>query len=161
MITLKAKAKINLFLEITGRLDNGYHTISTVMHEIDLFDTVTLTETSTGNITITYNSLLSEVFIPETTYRVGQSAFFGTKFYVEGIINGDDYILIRSSQNCGFFKSKKPEVIAAYRREVYNRAMNTLKPLKKIKRVLNRNEQITIDDLLLFGDGIEPLNFDE
>ena len=66
--------------------------------------------------------------------------------------NGDDYILIRSSQNCGFFKSKKPEVIAAYRREVYNRAMNTLKPLKKIKRVLNRNEQITIDDLLLFGD---------
>ena len=66
--------------------------------------------------------------------------------------NGDNYILIRSSSNCGFFKSKKPEVIAAYRREVYNRAMNTLKPLKKIKRVLNRNEQITIDDLLLFGD---------
>ena len=66
--------------------------------------------------------------------------------------NGDEYILIRSSSNCGFYKSKKPEVIAAYRREVYNRAMNTLKPLKKIKRVLNRNEQITIDDLLLFGD---------
>ena len=66
--------------------------------------------------------------------------------------NGDDYILIRTSQGSGFFKSKDPTVIAAYRREVYNRAMNTLKPLKKIKRVLNRNEQITIDDLLLFGD---------
>lgn len=53
MITLKAKAKINLFLEITGRLDNGYHTISTVMHETDLCDTVTVTETETGEITLT------------------------------------------------------------------------------------------------------------
>ena len=66
--------------------------------------------------------------------------------------NGDDYILIRTSQGSGFFKTKNPAVISAYRREVYNRAMNTLKPLKKIKRILNKNEQITIDDLLLFGD---------
>ncbi len=53
MITLKAKAKINLFLEITGRLSNGYHSISTVMQEIDLCDCVTLTQTGTGNITLT------------------------------------------------------------------------------------------------------------
>ena len=75
--------------------------------------------------------------------------------------NGDDYILIRSSQNKGFYKTKNPEKIAEYRREVYARAMNTLKPLKKIKRVLNRTEQITIDDLLLFGDGIEPFSIDD
>ena len=74
--------------------------------------------------------------------------------------NGDGYILIRSSHYEGFFRTRNPQIIKAYRREVYNRAMNTLKPLKKIKRVLNRNEQITIDDLLLFGDGVEPLNFD-
>ena len=49
----EAKAKINLFLEITGRLPNGYHTISTVMHQISLCDYVTLTETQTGKITIT------------------------------------------------------------------------------------------------------------
>lgn len=53
MITLKAKAKINLFLEITGRLPNGYHTISTIMQEIDLCDRITITETGMGNITIT------------------------------------------------------------------------------------------------------------
>ena len=75
--------------------------------------------------------------------------------------NGDGFILIRSSHNAGFFKTRNREKILSYRREVYARAMNTLKPLKKIKRVLQRNEQITIDDLLLFGDGIEPLNFDE
>ncbi len=75
--------------------------------------------------------------------------------------NGDGFILIRSSHNAGFFKTQNREKIAAYRREVYARAMNTLKPLKKIKRVLSRSEQITIDDLLLFGDGVEPFNLDD
>lgn len=65
--------------------------------------------------------------------------------------NGDDYVLIRSSHAWGFYKTNDPAKIEAYRREVFNRAMNTLKPLKKIKRILNRNEQITIDDLLMFG----------
>ena len=66
--------------------------------------------------------------------------------------SGDDYILIRSSHNGGgFFKTRNHALIESYRREVYNRAINTLKPLKKIKRVLNRNEQMTIDDLLLLG----------
>ncbi len=55
MIRLEAKAKINLFLEITGRLDNGYHTISTVMQEVGLCDYVTVTETDTGSITLTSN----------------------------------------------------------------------------------------------------------
>ena len=53
MIRLEAKAKINLFLEITGRLDNGYHTISTVMQEIELCDYVTLTETDSRDIILT------------------------------------------------------------------------------------------------------------
>lgn len=75
--------------------------------------------------------------------------------------NGDNYILIRSSHNAGFFKTTNREKIANYRNEVYARAMNTLKPLKKIKRILNRNEQITIDDLLLFGDGIKPFSIDD
>jgi hypothetical protein len=75
--------------------------------------------------------------------------------------NGDGFILIRSSHNAGFFKTQNREKIAAYRREVYARAMNTLKPLKKIKRVLSRSEQITIDDLLLFGDGVEPFSLDD
>lgn len=52
MLRLEAKAKINLFLEITGRLGNGYHTISTVMQEIGLCDYVTVTETDSGNITL-------------------------------------------------------------------------------------------------------------
>lgn len=67
--------------------------------------------------------------------------------------NGDDYVLIRTSHAWGFYKTNDRTKIEAYRREVFNRAMNTLKPLKKIKRILNRNEQMTIDDLLMFPDG--------
>ena len=41
-ISLKAPAKINLFLDITGRRENGYHEISSVMQTVDLFDYVTV-----------------------------------------------------------------------------------------------------------------------
>ncbi len=42
-LTLEAHAKINLFLDITGRRPDGYHTISGIMHSVSLCDTVTLT----------------------------------------------------------------------------------------------------------------------
>lgn len=45
MINLKAYAKLNLFLNITGKLDNGYHTLEMVMQSIDLFDSVSIEKT--------------------------------------------------------------------------------------------------------------------
>lgn len=39
---LRAYAKINLGLRITGRRADGYHDIETVFHRIDLFDEITL-----------------------------------------------------------------------------------------------------------------------
>ena len=42
-ISLSANAKINLFLDITGRREDGYHTITGVMQAIDLSDRVTVT----------------------------------------------------------------------------------------------------------------------
>lgn len=41
-ITITAPAKINLFLDVTGRRPDGYHTIAGVMQTISLCDTVTL-----------------------------------------------------------------------------------------------------------------------
>lgn len=41
-LTVKAYAKLNLFLDITGRLPDGYHSLNTVMQSIDLCDTVTV-----------------------------------------------------------------------------------------------------------------------
>lgn len=41
-ITIEAPAKINLTLDVTGLLPNGYHTVSTVLHPITLADRVTV-----------------------------------------------------------------------------------------------------------------------
>jgi 4-diphosphocytidyl-2-C-methyl-D-erythritol kinase len=41
-ITLKSYAKINLSIDVLGRLPNGYHSIRTVMQQVDLFDTVSV-----------------------------------------------------------------------------------------------------------------------
>ncbi len=51
--------------------------------------------------------------------------------------NGDNYILIRSSANKGFYLSDDPQDIAAYKKECRSRAVKTFAPLKKINRVLS------------------------
>lgn len=47
-ISLEAPAKINLFLEILGKRDDGYHEIETVMQEIDLVDNLQFEEIREG-----------------------------------------------------------------------------------------------------------------
>ena len=42
MLKINANSKINLFLEITGKLPNGYHTVDTVMQSVSLADSVEL-----------------------------------------------------------------------------------------------------------------------
>ena len=41
-ITIKAPAKINLSLDVTGRRENGYHDLRMLMQTIDLYDELTL-----------------------------------------------------------------------------------------------------------------------
>ena len=41
-ISLKARAKINLSLDVTGRRDNGYHDVRMIMQTIDLYDEITI-----------------------------------------------------------------------------------------------------------------------
>jgi len=41
-ITIKAPAKINLTLDITGKRPDGYHEICTIMHTVELSDTITV-----------------------------------------------------------------------------------------------------------------------
>ena len=48
--TFLAPAKINLFLHITGRRANGYHTLQSVFQLLDFYDTFHLNPTQTGKI---------------------------------------------------------------------------------------------------------------
>ncbi|WP_370812048.1 4-(cytidine 5'-diphospho)-2-C-methyl-D-erythritol kinase [Butyricicoccus pullicaecorum] len=52
-IKLDAHAKINLTLDVTGKLNNGYHTVRMVMQSVGLHDDVTVEKTDDGQITLT------------------------------------------------------------------------------------------------------------
>ena len=49
-LTVPAPAKLNLFLHVTGRRDDGYHLLETLMVAIDAGDTITLTRRDDGTI---------------------------------------------------------------------------------------------------------------
>ena len=59
-LVLSAKAKINIYLDVTGKRADGYHLLETVMHTVSLCDTVTLTKTDRSGIEIS----CSEPLIP-------------------------------------------------------------------------------------------------
>lgn len=59
-LTLSANAKINLYLDVTGKRADGYHLLETVMHTVSLCDTVTVTKTGKSGIEIS----CSDPFIP-------------------------------------------------------------------------------------------------
>jgi 4-diphosphocytidyl-2-C-methyl-D-erythritol kinase len=52
-IKLKAYAKINLFLDITGVLPNGYHSLNNVMQQIELHDDVKVSLSEGSGVEIT------------------------------------------------------------------------------------------------------------
>ncbi len=45
-ITIKARAKINLSLEILGKMQNGYHDLLSIMQSVDICDTITIEKTT-------------------------------------------------------------------------------------------------------------------
>lgn len=50
VLWLHAPAKINLFLEVLGRRDDGFHELETVMAAVSIFDTLSFSATSNGRI---------------------------------------------------------------------------------------------------------------
>ncbi|MCV2403721.1 4-(cytidine 5'-diphospho)-2-C-methyl-D-erythritol kinase [Marinomonas sp. C2222] len=50
---LPSPAKLNLFLHITGRRENGYHDLQTIFQFIDLCDTLEFTLTNDNQVTLT------------------------------------------------------------------------------------------------------------
>lgn len=76
-LTVKAYAKINLFLDITGRLPNGYHTLNTVMQQIDLYDNVCVSRTD-GEITVACNNPAIPCGEKNIAYRAAAAFFVET-----------------------------------------------------------------------------------
>jgi len=54
-IKLKARAKINISLDIVGKRENGYHDVEMIMQTINLYDDISLKKVETDDITIKTN----------------------------------------------------------------------------------------------------------
>ena len=64
-ITIKAPAKINLSLDVTGRRENGYHDLRMLMQTIDLYDELTIRKTAEPGIYFSMNRELPDHIPPE------------------------------------------------------------------------------------------------
>jgi len=73
-IRVAAPAKVNLYLDVLGRREDGYHEIDTVMQTVSLADTITLREAPDGRLSLT----------------VGGRA--------EGVPVGDDNLVMRAAR---------------------------------------------------------------
>ena len=74
-VQIHAAAKINIFLDIMATLDNGYHSLFSVMQSVGLVDTVTIEKNDSGSILIA----CSESTLPTDANNIAHtaaSAFF-------------------------------------------------------------------------------------
>ena len=87
-ITVPAYAKVNLYLDVTGRLANGYHELVTVMQSVSLADTLTVTRTEMQGITLAVNGALLAADDSNLVTRAAKAYFAatGTSFGVETVL---------------------------------------------------------------------------
>lgn len=71
-VKLSAYAKINLFLDITGRRENGYHEIDGVMQTIDLWDEIILTVDNGEGIEVVCDSTFAPGGKENIVYRAAE-----------------------------------------------------------------------------------------
>lgn len=71
-LTMKAYAKINLGLDVTGKLENGYHEVRMIMQSISLYDKITVRSNKTGKINIKTNLSYIPAGPDNLVYRAAQ-----------------------------------------------------------------------------------------
>ena len=93
IIKLKAFAKVNLLLDLTSVLENGYHSIYTVMQSVGIYDTVTVEDTAGEGIELTCSDKKISVGESNTCHKAAK-AFFeytgvknrGIRIHIEKVI---------------------------------------------------------------------------
>lgn len=83
-VTIQAPAKFNLYLGVTGRAENGYHTVETVMQALTLCDVVTVSPCVSPNDRIRITCTESQVPCDESNLAYQAAELFfsqtGTRF---------------------------------------------------------------------------------
>lgn len=81
MLSLNAYAKINLCLDVVGRLENGYHQVRMIMQTVGIHDTLTFART-TGEIKITSDA--GEIPLGEDNLIYKAASLMREKFQIAG-----------------------------------------------------------------------------
>lgn len=84
--TIKAAAKVNLILDLTAILENGYHSIYTVMQSAGIYDTITLKLNESGKIKLS----CSLPYIPTNEKNTAYKAAVYFLEYIGDSIHGVD-----------------------------------------------------------------------
>ncbi|MGI6137311.1 MAG: hypothetical protein GX959_03915 [Clostridiales bacterium] len=69
-VIIKAYAKVNLCLDITGIADNGWHYLDTIIAPIPIFDLVKITKREDKKISVTYDS--GAMFLNDVAYKMAK-----------------------------------------------------------------------------------------
>ena len=72
---LRAYAKINLTLDVTGRREDGYHTLDTVMQTVSVWDEVEIKKINKPGIRLFCNREYLPVDTKNTAFRAAQYFF--------------------------------------------------------------------------------------
>ena len=84
-ISIKAAAKVNLLLDLTAILENGYHSIYTVMQSVGIFDTVTVETNDSGKISLSCTDDKMPLDSKNTAWKAAEKFFEYTKMPVSGV----------------------------------------------------------------------------
>lgn len=86
-IRLKARAKINLGLDVTGLRDDGYHEVRMIMQTVSLYDRIIINKTREPGITITSN--LSYIPLNENNLMYRAADMLISEFKIDGGVTMD------------------------------------------------------------------------
>ena len=99
---LKAYAKINLTLDVTGRREDGYHTLDTVMQTISVWDEVEIKKINKPGIRLFCNREYLPVDTKNTAFRAAQYFFEHCGITGQGLaINLRKYVPSRAGMGGG------------------------------------------------------------
>ena len=99
---LKAYAKINLTLDVTGRREDGYHTLDTVMQTVSVWDEVEIKKINKPGIRLFCNREYLPVDTKNTAFRAAQYFFEHCGITGQGLaINIRKYVPSRAGMGGG------------------------------------------------------------
>lgn len=78
-VTLKASAKINLSLDVTGKRNDGYHEIESIFQSVSIYDTITVTKLDRPEIIISCSNPEVPCDKSNIVYKAAELFFRETK----------------------------------------------------------------------------------